>query len=231
MVTPQDAVIMYRTGFGEIKNYYEFMEGYLKKHIDDNEISIKQIKNEVRDYLIDRGYDEEYLANQDEDYLIGLTDWGDDYYFTYYQLDEVKIIQSTFRKSFLIACCSNFEYQLYNICKEEQKKKSLKLGINDLSGKGIEQAKNYLSKVIGVDISIDKSWQEVINIQKIRNKLVHNNGFLESEKRDTQIENYISKRPDLSIVNDRITLSADYNEHVIQTFYNFLKNLILNIDG
>jgi hypothetical protein len=231
MVTPQDILIGYRTGFGEMENYYEFMEGYLKKAIDDIEISIKEIKNEVRESLIDKGYDEEYLANQDEDYLMGLTAMGYDYHYYQDNLNEVKIIQSTFRMSFLIACYSNFEYQLYNICKEEQKKKSLKLGINDLSGKGIEQAKNYFSKVIGVDISIDKSWQEVINIQKIRNTLVHNNGFLESEKRDKQIENYISKRPDLSIVTDRITLSADYNKHVIKILYNFLKNLILKIDG
>lgn len=231
MVTIEDILISSRIGFNEMENYYEFMEGHLKKVIDDIEISIKEIKNKVGESLIDMGYDEDYLANKDENYLIGLTDMGVDYDHEYDYLDEVKIIQSTFRMSFLIACYSNFEYQLDNICKEEQKKKSLRLGINDLSGKGIEQAKNYLSKVIDVDISKDKSWQEVINIQKIRNTFVHNNGFLESKNRDKEIEKYIRLRPDLlSIVNNRITLSADYNKHVLKTFYNFLKNLILNLD-
>ena len=221
--------ISYCLGLREMESYYEFIERYLNQVIEDNENSIKEINNEVSERLINMGYDETELVDQDEENLAHLADMGNDYDFYQEALYEVKIFQSTFRTSFLIACCSNFEYQLNNICKKEQKNKSLKLGYNDMSGQGIDQAKNYFRKVIGVDISLDKSWQEVTNIKKIRNKLVHNNGVLEPEKSDKEIKEYISHRPDLSIVNDTITISADYNKHVIETFYNFLNNVIFDI--
>lgn len=110
------------------------------------------------------------------------------------------------RKSFLITCYSYLEHELIKECKLQR-------------GDGIEQAKIYL-KLIGLDISSSKLWNEIKNIQAIRNCIVHSDGVLTCKK-DEQIRNYIKTRQDIFIKNNKIVLTADYCRYVVNTFSAF----------
>lgn len=129
-----------------------------------------------------------------------------------------------FRYSFLLTCYSYFEHVLFQECKIEKNIKSLPLDVTDLTGKGIEQAKNYLIKVARIDFPIN-DWEEIKNIQKIRNFIVHKEGNLDKSKNATTIRNYISKRHDIFIENDKIILSADYCKNVMEIIFKFLSHL------
>ncbi|MDF1532267.1 MAG: hypothetical protein P1P72_08145 [ANME-2 cluster archaeon] len=115
------------------------------------------------------------------------------------------------RYSFLVTCYSYFEHELIQEC--------------DSKVSGIEEAKNYLINDASIDFSIDKSWNEILDIKKIRNCIVHSEGILDDCRFAKHIRNYISRRHDIFIENDRIILSADYCKYVINVLDRILRIL------
>ena len=145
---------------------------------------------------------------------------GDNYVDEYflYARDYPNIL----RKSFFITCYSILEHELIDECKLQKKLKSLPIDVNDLRGEGgIDRAMKYL-KLVGFDLSTAKSWEDIKNIQLIRNCIVHSDGDLTCNN-SKQIRNYIDKRKDKDILieNDKIILTADYCRYVVNTFNAF----------
>lgn len=136
-----------------------------------------------------------------------------------------KEFPNIFRYSFLVACYSYLEQELIAECKVERNVKSLSLDVTDLSGKGIIRAKNYLTKVAGVDFPDYESWNEITYIMKIRNFIVHRDGVLDDSKKAEKIRAYIGRRQDISIMENKIILSADYCRHVVNIIEAFLGSL------
>ena len=64
-----------------------------------------------------------------------------------------------------------------------------------------------------------------MNITEIRNFIVHSEGILNNSKKAEKIRNYISRRHDIFIENDKIILSADYCRYVINIIDRILRNL------
>lgn len=74
--------------------------------------------------------------------------------------------------SFLVTWYSLVESELFETCNVCREKFEFKIKVKDLSGRGITQAKNYLTKIVGVDVD-EKKWEELDIIAQLRNKIVH----------------------------------------------------------
>lgn len=163
----------------------------------------------LEEYL--QGYSKEFLkkSEEGEEY-----DYADEYFL--YALEYPNIL----RKSFFITCYSILEHELIDVCKLQKKKKQLPIDVNDLRGEGgIDRAMKYL-KLVGFDLSTAKSWEDIKNIQLIRNCIVHSDADLTCNN-SKQIRNYIEKRKDISIENDKIILTKDYCRYVVNTLSAF----------
>ena len=169
-------------------------------------------------------YPDEFLNDELKKYPNNLdSDLESSIYSEYSYISEV--FPNILRYSFLITCYSYLETALIQECKIEKNIKSLHLDINDLKGKGIEQARNYLIKVAGIDFPSNEIWSEIMNFKDIRNFIVHNEGILNKSKKAEKIRGYIGRRQDIFIDGDKIILSSDYCKHVINIIAEFFQNL------
>jgi len=159
----------------------------------------------------------EYLEKLEEEYEEG--DMDEEYFL--YQRNYPNIL----RESFFITCYSILEQELVAVCKSQKELKSLPKDINDMRGRGIDGAKEYL-KHAKIELSTAKSWEDIKNIQSIRNCIVHSGGNLTNltDKKSQKIREYIEKRKDrkdITIENDKIILTTEYCRYVVNTFSEF----------
>lgn len=83
------------------------------------------------------------------------------------------------RQSALLTLVGYFEHELDQLCLLCRSEYSLELSLSDLSGTGIFRSTKYLKKVALIDThKKTDTWNEITNIQKLRNILVHQNGRL-----------------------------------------------------
>lgn len=97
-----------------------------------------------------------------------------------------------------------FEKHINDLCKIYEKKRTIKIGLKDLKGQGIERAKIFLSKVIGITNVFDsKEWSEIQDYSKVRNILVHTSGELDlTQKKHKEIFDYAKNHPKLILNHD-----------------------------
>lgn len=165
------------------------------------------------------GYSNEFLKKSEK--VEGELEEGEVPSYWYEYLLYAEEYPNILRKSFLITCCSILEQELFEECKLQKKFKSIPIDVNDLGGGGIDKAMKYL-KLAGLDLSMVKSWDDVRNIQLIRNCLVHSDSVLNCNKIE-QIQKYIKTRKDkdISIENDKIILTLNYCRYVVNAFSAF----------
>ena len=172
----------------------------------------------LEDYL--RGYSKEFLRTSREE--CGEEEDEKPFYWDEYEIYAYEY-PNILRKSFLITCCSMLEHVLIQECKTQKFLKSLKTEIKDIEkGSFIDKVKQYL-KDAGFNIVTMKSWEDIKNIQEIRNCIVHSE-FVSNCKKPELIKNYIEKRKDIKdifIENDKIILTPDYCRYVVDTFHTF----------
>ena len=122
------------------------------------------------------------------------------------------------RSSALITLCSFFEHSLIRLCNDLQKEYSIELTIKDIKGKGIESAKTYLTKVIGVKLDNAKNvYSEIKNIQNIRNQFVHNDGKITGE-----ITTYVNTNKYLSGVGI-LNIDFGFLHYTLTLYKNFFE--------
>jgi hypothetical protein len=117
------------------------------------------------------------------------------------------------RRSALLTVCGFFEYQLDNLCLLYQSEKGYKLTLSDLNGKGIDRSTNYLEKVAGLEVFKEsKIWNNIKNIQKIRNIIVHQDGKLKNATQQTL--DYINQMEFLE-GGDEVTIKRGFLSYVV----------------
>lgn len=95
------------------------------------------------------------------------------------------------RSSAFISIYSFLEDVLNNLCLRLYEARALSLQLMDLHGKGIDRARLYLVKVASIDFcSLEGIWEEIKNIQKLRNVIVHRKGKIEQGK--NSLRKYVS---------------------------------------
>lgn len=153
-----------------------------------------------------------------------------DDYWNYEFIKVYEIFPSFYRQSTFIGLYSFFETRLYSLCDNLQRIKEYKLKLTDLNGNNyIEKSKKYLKLVVSLELNnedLNILWTQIKDYQKIRNCLVHNNGYVIKADQQTFVE--ITRRihyTELSscriqIIDDRFLLDF------IETIEGYLLKLI-----
>jgi hypothetical protein len=112
-----------------------------------------------------------------------------------------------------IAAYSEFEVALNRLCNEFKGARGLELSFKDLSGAGIERAKNYISKVVGAGICFSGvHWQTISLCGEIRNALIHNNGIIKYSPDESKS---LSAKINNSLIASQRECLPGYGEAVI----------------
>lgn len=133
-----------------------------------------------------------------------------------------------------------FEKLLNDFCAEYSNSENIKLSVKDLHGQGIERARNYLVKVIGLEKSFNTpDWQSIKQLGALRNSVAHRDGFIDYEP-DLQKSVYsvlsnidgvelrqeVTDQEDAQIYfNDKVIIEA------ISVFDRFIRNLIAEMEN
>lgn len=141
----------------------------------------------------------------------------------YYIVDEIYLGQ--YRKSTLVSIYSFLEFTMMNLCDLVQLFYNSSLGVKDLRGKGINQAKLYLEKVAKINFEeLNAEWSELVTLNKVRNHIVHADGVEDIVSKDlTKLAN---RTQGLSIKKyGRLLVERTYIDSSITTVENFLDEL------
>lgn len=118
------------------------------------------------------------------------------------------------------------------LCRAGQIDQDSNLSVRDMKGTGIDRAKLYLKKVVGLDLHVeDKPWREIKALNKIRNTLVHSDGFIDRNFiNDGTIKSCIEKgfleiESTHDNANDKIIIKFEYLDWIIAQAREFFKNI------
>jgi hypothetical protein len=89
---------------------------------------------------------------------------------------------------------SLLEVHLMSLANRLRKEKNIDLKINEMAGNGVERSKVYLTKVVGLKIADDPSWQTLRDLTTIRNLIVHRMGKQGDDKRKKEDVQGLKKR-------------------------------------
>lgn len=124
-----------------------------------------------------------------------------------------------------IAIYSFLEHQLVELCTFLQRRRKLGISVNDLYGGGIEQCRKYLEKGYGYRFpSQTKEWQEIKNLQRVRNLLVHRGGVVERNG-DAEVKKYLARKKTAKVNGNEIVLTDRFCLDAIETVRAFLTSV------
>ncbi|CAM3053226.1 hypothetical protein [Flavobacterium frigoris] len=165
--------------------------------IDELNYSLYMIKaykiDVIKDYLTDF---DKYLKEKTTEIQDKIFEWENSekehkYSGVEYYIDEYTNYNSNFKKlkleSTFLSSYSLFEHYLKSFIEIYTKYYEMKVVIDDLNGNNyINKSKQYLEKVIDINLEkMNSTWREITKYQRIRNKIVHNNGKLNSSETET----------------------------------------------
>ncbi|WP_370425264.1 hypothetical protein [Tenacibaculum dicentrarchi] len=157
-------------------------------------VDFKKYQTTIENFLdkekksLDESYNKS-LAELDQDDYKKYNQIAKDYY--YRSGDIATLFPHNFRASFLVQIITFIEHELKLICEHYEFEKQTKYSINDLKGTNdIEKAKQFLEKSCNVNFrNLDKEWQFILKIKRIRNKLIHSQGFVKKTEKDWKVFN------------------------------------------
>jgi hypothetical protein len=120
-----------------------------------------------------------------------------------------------------------FEENLNHVCEALKEHKALRLGFSDLSGKGIDRSRKYISNVAGWTTPKNTNWQELKKVQTIRNLLAHSAGYI-SDESSGEIQKIVDESNHLTVeclARNRIILGSEYLENCRLSIESYLSEL------
>jgi hypothetical protein len=157
-----------------------------------------------------------------------------------YWIETTKTLPRLQWYSQLLVVYGYFEKLLNDFCTEYRTSENIKLTLKDLHGQGIERAKNYLVKVVGLEKTFSTpDWQSITQLGILRNSVAHRDGCVDYEP-DSPKSVYAK----LSNINgvelrqevmDQEDAQIFFNEKVIieaiSVFDRFIRNLIAEMEN
>ena len=128
--------------------------------------------------------------------------------------------------SFFLSAFALLEYHNIKICDQIRKDKDCPFSVYDLrsGGPSIEEAKTYLER-LGVESPSRNSrkWQAIMDYKWVRNRLVHDAGYLRNEKESAHAKS-------LGILSDRyfkpsLVLTKEFCDKALVDFQGFLLDI------
>jgi len=115
------------------------------------------------------------------------------------------------------------------LCKRVEKQNSLPIAVTDLKGEGVVRSKQYLEKMASIDFSsagMNALWSAISDLNKLRNQIVHEEGYVKRTNPASRIENIINTTPGLDYGwSSQLKIEMSYIDSTIHTIEQFLSNL------
>ena len=262
--SPFDAPNKYSLSLDLTEEYIEttekFLQGQEFKRLQEKEErvleSIRVAAKEEAERA-KREFDEkwgDYTPERDEDGLlipppfINSHEWPPDadelewHYKSWYDEDNLaadeiyKSFISTMRGSLFVRIYSILESYTLNRCNLVECYNETPYKLEDTKGEGIEQAKEFLKKAIGVKLGDIKLWEKLRAYQAVRNTLAHSLGRL----KESQIEDFTKKvkvfsKSKSKPQNDVLTIDNDnvlvLDEKLCLNFVEDVKKFMEEVNG
>jgi hypothetical protein len=137
------------------------------------------------------------------------------------------------RYSLFVHTYSLLERTLLGLAEHIQHAQKLDLSPNDLRDEGIVRAKTYLKKVARIPFpDTAPAWQEILTLNRIRNLVVHNTGYLpEDYSRKPELDALIARwSGDVALDHfGRFSFSSGFVPRVIDACRAFLDELLRSL--
>ena len=119
------------------------------------------------------------------------------------------------------------EWGLFELCRVLAQIRPYALHVKDLKGKGIEQARAYITKVQGVaEFPIETAeWRRIQVYREIRHTIVHRNAVVRPVPNDGGIRQFVLRNPTFAAVDEHghISIHSDGCRDATRTIRAFLK--------
>lgn len=132
------------------------------------------------------------------------------------------------RKSALLTLTGMFEHELDQLCDSYAKENDSTVKLNDITGKGLERSTKYLEKVCGFNVyKTSIEWQNIKDIQVLRNAIVHQNGKTHDEngRKIIPIQSHIEKVEYLHDDGKEVVIGKGYLAYVLQSYGEYINLL------
>jgi hypothetical protein len=144
------------------------------------------------------------------------------------------IFPNMLRRSFFVAIYSLIEMQLNEICRKQERTKGLPVPLEKVKkppDQSIRRAREYLVGVAKIRFPESSEWDELLKYQKLRNRIVHNEGKLKGMRKQEdkeKLKQYIEDSHDFLALNsdgDEIIFRKGFCEKVLQVSHRFFTDL------
>lgn len=203
---------------------------------DFKNFTLDAIKNEKKS--IEQKFNKDTM-NLTEEERRNYYDWNSEDYFlidavfkTISLYSFIAIFYSYIENSLNTLC--NAEYTDRKLLYEKEGKPSFNIRYSDMNGEGIQRAKLYLNKVIGIDLHVnEKPWSEINTLRIIRNAIVHNEGYASDNiENDGNIIQHIKNgRLEITDHGDnrrgKMLIKPEYLDFILSTVRGFFENIEL----
>lgn len=179
------------------------------------------IKEELEDY--------NKFLNDDDEYL----KLGPKFDFENNHFHNLSVeFPNTQRKSTFISLISYFEKSMNELCEVYEYHNKLTVNYKDMNGKGIERAKLYLVKIVGLDFPTSKNWNTIKILLRIRNNFVHS--YSEVYPENEQLNSDVNSVKHLKLyklqTKSLLQVEEKFLEYVLKIFENFYKELLVVVE-
>jgi hypothetical protein len=139
----------------------------------------------------------------------------------------------TMRYSFLVFLHTVFETRLRGFCDASQRARNLPIHLTDLKGSAVDQAKTFLTKLVGVAVGSFDEWHHLQCFQDVRDCIVHHYGYLNpNDSRHKKLQQFAATSDGIIVTSDnRIHLSRAFCERHLTNIESFFKRLIATADS
>ena len=208
--------------------------------------SLWELPTYVRHCMVSKqGLDEELrqLEGKMDEKSSGLNEFEQDAFFSNVNDHWVETAETLPRLQWysqLMVAYGYFEKVLNDFCREFRESDNIKLSLKDLHGQGIERARNYLVKVVGLEKTFSTSdWQSIKLLGDLRNSVAHRDGFVDYEP-DSPKSTYskLCKIEGVELrqeVMNQEDAQIFFNENVViealRVFDSFIRSLIAEMEN
>jgi len=135
------------------------------------------------------------------------------------------------RESLLISLYNFLENQMNTLCEKLAVSVDSRIELKDLNGKGVERAKLYLTKMVGIDFNrFGEEWGYIQDINKLRNCIVHNGGKISSAP-NNKLHEVIRKNSKLTKTETGyLSVGSDLIDDFIATLLKFFEKMEAEVE-
>jgi hypothetical protein len=159
---------------------YVILQDIIDTELNDIEKYIEEVAGELleKQKKVDKDYEAAIKQTQSEDGFYVNSFFEDDIH-KYHRILPIYTFNPT-----LLMLYGLFENWLKKLCDYHHRRKFSEIKVNDLAGNNyIEKSRKYLNLVADIDLSsVERVWQQIAFIQKVRNCIAHNNSNLITNK-------------------------------------------------